>query len=104
MSTGQKTHYVDTQAALAACLGNLANHDCVAVDTEFVRERTYYPKLCLIQLAAGDAIWCIDTIAIPNIKPLFDALETPRLLKIFHSARQDLELFFSSNYIVGILV
>ncbi|MFP6782168.1 MAG: ribonuclease D [Gammaproteobacteria bacterium] len=95
MSTSQKTHYVDTQAALAACLGNLANHDCVAVDTEFVRERTYYPKLCLIQLAAGDAIWCIDTIAIPNIKPLFDALETPRLLKIFHSARQDLELFFN---------
>ena len=95
MSTSQKTHYVDTQAALAACLDNLANHDCVAVDTEFVRERTYYPKLCLIQLAAGDAIWCIDTIAIPNIKPLFDALGTPRLMKIFHSARQDLELFFN---------
>ena len=95
MSTSHKTHYVDTQAALAECLDNLANHDCVAVDTEFVRERTYYPKLCLIQLAAGDVIWCIDTIAIPNIKPLFDALGTPRLLKIFHSARQDLELFFN---------
>jgi ribonuclease D len=95
MNTNQKTYYVETSTQLAECLKYLAQHQTVAVDTEFIRERTYYPKLCLIQLAAGDRIWCIDTIAIGNNEVLFDALNSPNLVKIFHSARQDLELFFN---------
>ncbi|MHC4391420.1 MAG: ribonuclease D [Planctomycetota bacterium] len=67
----------------------------IALDTEFNRDRTYYPKLCLIQIAAPDVgIVLVDTIAVEELTPLLDALCACEGPKILHAARQDLEVFF----------
>lgn len=69
--------------------------DFVTVDTEFMRDSTYWPKLCLIQVAGPESAAAIDPLA-ENLDwgPFFDLLEKPEILKVFHSARQDLEIFF----------
>ncbi|MGR9109108.1 MAG: ribonuclease D, partial [Gammaproteobacteria bacterium] len=71
--------------------------DCgwLAVDTEFLRENTYFPKFCLLQVANADRAACIDPLAIEELKPIFDVLYDPRITKVFHSGRQDLEIFFN---------
>ena len=63
----------------------------LAVDTEFVRERTYYPKLCLIQVAIGDDVILIDALAIANGGALTPELVAPGRQKLLHAARQDIE-------------
>lgn len=73
---------------------SLATASYVTVDTEFMRETTYWPKVCLIQLAGPEEARVIDPL-VPglSLQPLFDLLRNPRLLKVFHAARQDLEIF-----------
>jgi ribonuclease D len=73
----------------------LANEAFVALDTEFMRDRTYYPKLCRIQLAGDKRHAAIDPLA-PGIDlaPLFGLLANPKVLKVFHAARQDVEIFW----------
>src|SRR6202048_3359635 len=68
----------------------------VAVDTEFMRERTYWPILCLVQVAGPDEAAAIDALA-PGIDlaPLLALMEDQSMLKVFHAARQDLEIFFN---------
>lgn len=84
---------VDTDALAALCQ-QLAQHDFVAVDTEFLRENTYYPQLCLIQLAAGTATASVDPLAEGiDLAPLFELLLNERIIKVFHAGRQDLEIF-----------
>ncbi|MGH1537988.1 MAG: ribonuclease D [Gammaproteobacteria bacterium] len=72
-----------------------ASHDVtwLALDTEFIREKTYYPNLCLVQIASEKDIVCVDTIAIDNLSSLKELLYQPSITKIFHSASQDLEIF-----------
>lgn len=84
----------DTQA-LADYVGSLAGQDFVAIDTEFLRENTYWPKLCLVQLASpGDDGVIVDPLADGiDLKPLFDLLYDPAIVKVFHAARQDIEIF-----------
>ncbi len=67
----------------------------VAVDTEFMRERTYWPILCLVQVAGPDEAAAIDALA-PDIdlQPLLELMANPAVLKVFHAARQDLEIFY----------
>ncbi|MGB0866393.1 MAG: ribonuclease D [Granulosicoccaceae bacterium] len=84
---------VDTQESLDQLSQRLLSVNWVAIDTEFMREKTYYPVLCLIQLATPDWAVCVDPMADLSLKPLLDALYSPNLLKIFHAAEQDLELF-----------
>ena len=80
---------------LAAFCARLAQADFITVDTEFMRERTFWPQLCLIQVAGPDVASTIDPLAPGmDLKPLLDLLFDPRLLKVFHAARQDLEIFF----------
>ena len=67
--------------------------DWLALDTEFIREKTYYPKLCLVQIASEHDLVCIDTLAISDLSPLNDLLYQNTITKIFHSASQDLEIF-----------
>jgi len=86
--------YIDTDAALAAFCQSLAEADTLAVDTEFIREKTYYSKLCLIQIATDTLVACIDPLAIKNIDPLLDILYDPNKLKLMHAARQDMEIFY----------
>lgn len=66
----------------------------IALDTEFLREKTYYPKFCLLQIATLDWVACVDPIALPDLSALFAAIYNPAIVKVFHSCRQDLEIFF----------
>ena len=80
--------------ALAAFCGRLAGADFIAVDTEFMREKTYWPILCLVQIAGPDEAAAIDPLA-PGIDlaPMLRMLADPTILKVFHAARQDVEIF-----------
>ncbi len=85
--------YVDTPDGLAELCGRLASSRWLTLDTEFMREKTYYPQLCLLQVATPELAACIDPLAI-DIGPLLDVLYDQQILKVFHAARQDLELFY----------
>ncbi|HEX7966468.1 MAG TPA: ribonuclease D [Gammaproteobacteria bacterium] len=86
--------YIDSPAALDALCRHLKGQPWIAVDTEFMRERTYYPELCLVQVATDEQVACIDTLALPSLQPLLDVLLDPATLKVLHAARQDLEIFY----------
>jgi ribonuclease D len=80
---------------LAAFCKSLAKTEFVAVDTEFMRERTYWPKLCLAQVAGPDDAAAIDALADGiDLAPLDELMANPKVLKVFHAARQDLEIFY----------
>lgn len=84
-----------TEALAAACL-RLARHPFVTVDTEFLRETTYYPKLCLIQIASKDESILVDPLADGiDLAPFFALMANPAVVKVFHSARQDLEIIWN---------
>ncbi len=85
---------IDKQESLLEVCESLAHADCVALDTEFVRERTYYPQLCLLQLAFDERLVLIDPLAGLDLAPLFECLQRPGLVKILHAARQDFEIFY----------
>lgn len=73
---------------------SLSNTAYVTVDTEFMRETTYWPKVCLIQIAGPEEARVIDPLAEGlSLEPLFDLLRNRQVLKVFHAARQDLEIF-----------
>ena len=67
---------------------------CVAIDTEFMRERTYFARLCLIQLASDDVAAIVDPLAISDLAPLRELLTDPDVVKVFHAGSQDLEIFY----------
>jgi len=82
---------IDTADALTAFAERLAHQPEIALDTEFMREKTYRAELCLVQIACGDTAVCIDPIALPDLSALVPALTGPAV-KIMHAARQDLEV------------
>ena len=83
----------DTTALTAACR-RMAAHDHITIDTEFVRETTFWPILCLIQLASADEAVLVDPMAEGiDLSPLFDLLADGTVTKVFHAARQDIEIF-----------
>jgi ribonuclease D len=86
--------FVQHQSELEGLCHQLRSEPWIALDTEFVRERTYYAKLCLIQLATPSAVIAVDPLAMAHLDPLLDILYEPEVLKVFHAARQDLELFY----------
>lgn len=87
---------ITTTDALAAFCSSQADSSYITVDTEFVRESTYYPQLCLVQVAGESDAAAIDTLAEGlDLEPLFALLRKPDLLKVFHAARQDLEIFYT---------
>jgi ribonuclease D len=80
--------------ALSAFCERAARFDFVTVDTEFLRETTYWPRLCLIQVATDDEAVLIDPLAFDlELKPFFKLLANPSVTKVFHAARQDIEIF-----------
>jgi len=86
---------ITTTDELAAFCRPLANAEFIAVDTEFMRERTYWPKLCLAQVAGPEEAAAIDTLAEGiDLAPLDELMGNPNVLKVFHAARQDLEIFY----------
>lgn len=87
-------HYIQNRQALLKLCEKLAKQSWLTLDTEFMRESTYYAELCLIQISYDDTQVCIDPLALDNIDPLLDILYQQNILKIFHASRQDLELFY----------
>ena len=85
---------ISDTAGLQAFCADLRETEFVAVDTEFIRERTYWPKLCLVQIAGPTDAVAIDPLADGiDLQPLFELLNDAPVLKVFHSARQDIEIF-----------
>ncbi len=96
---------ITTTEALAEFCTRAAQHDYVTVDTEFLRERTYYSKLCLVQLAFDgdgetDAV-LVDPLADDiSLGPLYDLFRDTSVVKVFHAARQDLEIFYVEEGVI----
>lgn len=93
---------ITTTEALAAFCDAAKSAAYVTIDTEFLRERTYWAKLCLIQLALpgkDGAAALVDPIAGPemSLEPLYDLMRHEATVKVFHAARQDLEIFFTEG-------
>lgn len=81
---------------LALLCKRLAKAEHIAIDTEFLRETTYYPRLCLVQLASNEEAAAVDPLAEGiSLEPLFALLADPKVTKIFHAGRQDIEIFFN---------
>jgi len=87
---------ITDSAGLAAFCDRLSAAEFVTVDTEFMRDKTYWPKLCLVQLGGPEEAACIDVLADGiDIGPLLALMRNPAVLKVFHAARQDFEIFFN---------
>ncbi len=88
-------HIVTSTKDLAAVCRRLATHDFVAVDTEFLRETTFWPKLCVIQLASVEEAVIVDALADElDLGPFFDLMRDENVVKVFHAARQDIEIVY----------
>jgi ribonuclease D len=84
---------ITTTDTLAEVCGRLKRHPFVTVDTEFLRESTYYPKLCVAQIASSDEAVVIDALAEGiDLEPLFNLMADETVIKVFHAARQDIEI------------
>ncbi|RFB04010.1 ribonuclease D [Parvularcula marina] len=82
-------------AALSEFCARLRQHEFITVDTEFMREKTYYSMLCLIQVASKDEAAIIDPLSDElDLAPLLEIMADRSILKVFHAARQDLEIFY----------
>src|SRR3984885_7305539 len=96
---------VESNEALTALIAELARAPYLALDTEFLRDQTYYPKLCLIQVAApksaGGAEAIIDPLAPGlDLTPFYEVLKRPDIVKVLHAARQDIEIFFLQGGVI----
>jgi ribonuclease D len=85
---------ITTSPELRSFCETVSSHPFITVDTEFIRDRTYWPRLCLIQIAIDDHAAAIDALA-PEIdlEPVFDLMRDQNILKVFHSPGQDLSVF-----------
>ncbi len=86
--------YVTDTQALRELVLELRKAKAVAVDTEFMREKTYFARLCLIQLGTDDIAAIVDPLAIEDLSPLCDLLADPDVVKVFHAGSQDMEIFY----------
>src|SRR6201993_3377207 len=90
-----------TTSELAAACERLARHPVITVDTEFLRETTYYPLLCVVQMATPDGAVVGDALAEGiDLKPFFALMANEKVLKVFHAARQDIEIVWHRANIV----
>lgn len=85
--------YIDTQQALEACCQQFQHSRFLCIDTEFHRETTYYPELALIQLGDEQHTVCIDPLPLKDFQPLLELFSNTNIIKVFHAAGQDLEIF-----------
>ena len=89
-------HYVKETNHLNELCSKLNKSEFLSIDTEFIREKTYWPKLCLIQVFNGEDKIIIDPLAKDiDLKSFFEILKNKEIVKIFHSGRQDIEIFYN---------
>ncbi|MGC1465406.1 MAG: ribonuclease D [Pseudolabrys sp.] len=87
---------ITTTSELAAVCQRMARHPFVTVDTEFLRETTYYPLLCVAQLASPDEAVVVDALAEGiDLSPFFALMVDEKVVKVFHAARQDIEIVWN---------
>ena len=87
--------FVDSVAELQLLCQKMKQESWLAIDTEFLREKTYYPKFCLLQIATLEWVACIDPIALEGeMDELFAVINDPSIIKVLHSCRQDVEIFY----------
>ncbi len=97
MSLSESYLFVERDEQLREVCARLAQAEWLTVDTEFLREKTYYPQLCLVQIASASEVACIDPLKVTSLDPLIALFANPNILKIFHAARQDMEMFWHSH-------
>lgn len=97
-----KTRVITESADLAQFCATFGDEQFITVDTEFIRERTYFPQLCLMQVATSHEAVAIDPIANPelDLKPLYEAFANEKLVKVFHACKQDIEIFVHDSGVV----
>jgi ribonuclease D len=94
--------WIDRNDELPGLASAMATQSAVGVDTEFLRERTFFPKLCLLQLSVAGKIYCVDTLNVGGLDALMPALTAPHTRKLIHAARQDLEaLYLTSRQVLS---
>lgn len=94
MSAKRSINLISTAHELEQSANALTDAPWFAIDTEFLRERTYRPELCLIQIATEDLVFCVDPLALENIDCLLDVIYRDDITKVLHAAGQDLEIFY----------
>ena len=94
MISNADNQYIDTADELVRFCDRISKADWIVLDTEFIREKTYYPKLCLLQIATPDTVACIDPLALDDLSPVLDVIFDESITKVMHSGRQDMEIFF----------
>jgi ribonuclease D len=88
-------HLITQQSELTAFCAQVADGRYITVDTEFIRDKTYFPRLCLLQIAGPDMAAVIDPLAPAiDLAPVFRLMQKSSLPKVFHAARQDIEIFY----------
>ena len=85
--------HIETPEQLAALCEQIRDSQWLALDTEFMREKSYHPQLCLLQLCNGQLAASVDPLVLETLDPLLEILYDPKIVKIFHAGRQDLEIF-----------
>src|SRR6187200_1688692 len=96
VSVSPEMDLITTTDQLAAVCARAAKHPYVTVDTEFLRETTYYPLLCVAQMATADEAVVIDALADGiDLAPFFDLMANEKVIKVFHAARQDIEIVWN---------
>lgn len=91
---------IDTDQQFVAFLERCKKSPYIAIDTEFLREKTYYPKLCLLQMGIENEIAIVDPFKIRNLAALADVLVDPSIVKIFHACSQDVEILYHETGVV----
>ncbi len=86
---------IDTEQELAKVCEQIESATHVALDTEFIRQRTFRPQLCLIQIAVGEHIYCVDPLAFDDLSTFMNTLNTVEI--VIHSARQDMEAIYQTT-------
>ena len=86
--------YIDDDAKLKQLCESIKDAPILILDTEFIREKTYRAKLCLLQIATDEIVACVDPIALPDISELMVIINDKNKLKVLHAARQDYEIFY----------
>ncbi len=100
-TSGPGRTLITSTSDLAAFCARQATAGHITVDTEFMRDKTFWPQLCLVQIAGPDEAVAVDTLADGiELKPLFELLSDPAVLKVFHAARQDIEIFYFLDRII----
>src|ERR1700759_2698223 len=94
-------HPITTTTELAAACRRMATHPFVTIDTEFLRETTYYPLLCVAQIASADDAFVVDALAAGiDLNPFNELMANEKVIKVFHAARQDIEIVWHAAKLI----